>query len=87
MLLLGPFPPDLAAEDWVTGKEWYALRTYAQPGALIDLGMSCVQTVLALMKGKRDVDSTVLIKNSGLAYRTNAAHVGLQSSCGQVPTS
>jgi hypothetical protein len=85
--LLGPFPVDLAAEDSVTRKEWYALRTYARPGALIDLGMPCVQTLLALMRGKSDVDSNVLNKNSGLVYRTNVAHVGLQSSRGQVPVS
>ena len=85
--MLGPFPVDLAAEDSVTGKERYALTTYEQPDALVDLGIPCFQTLLVLVRGKSDVDSNVLIRNSGLAYRTNAAHVDLQSSCGQVPTS
>ena len=65
--MLGFFLLDLTAEDSVTGKEWYTLRTYAQPGALIDLGMLCVQTLLVLVRGQNDVDSNVFIRNSGLA--------------------
>ena len=53
--MLGPFPVDLAADDSVTGQERYALRTYAQPGALVDLGMACAQTLLVLMRSKGNV--------------------------------
>ena len=53
--MLGPFPVDLAADDSVTGQERYVLRTYAQPDALVDLGMACAQTLLVLMRSKGNV--------------------------------
>jgi hypothetical protein len=75
--LFCPFPVRLAAEDSVTGKERYALKSLNLPAAwCIDRSWDALCPDVASAsdrdtRDKRAVDSNVLIRNSGFAYRTS----------------